>query len=161
MTEIKTKLKPFQKRPKDEPRPKTVHVVFWNGVHFSPLVKTTNERLEARLRDCLNDYAKGQRPGSMAAQFVAVSVAEGLSPSIFSIPEKSTGGTVAFMERREFWPMDGTELGGGVLLVQCETGIVEFWGGQGLHDDAYNPGIPGRKALLNLEVEDDGQAGDS
>jgi hypothetical protein len=119
-------------------------------------VKTTDERIEARLRECLNDYAKGHRPGSMAAQFVSISVAEGLPVEIFSIPEKSTGGTVAFMMRSEFWPMDGRELGGGVFLVDVASGATSFWGGQGLHpDDKYNPGIAGHAVLRDLEVFDD------
>lgn len=160
MTKIKDKL--VAKRPKAETPPKSVHVVFWNGVHFSPCVKTTNQGLEARLREAVNGYSKGERPGSMAAQFVSVSVAQGFPVSIYSIPEKSTGGTVAFLERREFWPMDGTELGGGVVLVHCESGHAQFWGGQGLHDDdAFNPGIPGQKSLWDLEINDDGEAGDS
>lgn len=156
MTRIKTKLTPVTKRQRDEAPAKPIHVVFWNGVHFSPCVKTTNERIEERLRECLNGYAKGMRPGAMAAQFVGISVAEGLDVSIFSIPEKSTGGTVAFLERREFWPLDRTELGGGVFLVQSETCRVEYWGGQGLWpDDQFNPGIPGHAELKDLEIIDD------
>lgn len=158
MTEIKDKPrgKPFQRR-KEERKPKTTHVVFWNGVHFSPCVKTTNERIEERLRSCINDYAKGHRPGSMSAQFVAITLAEGLPAEIFSLPEKNVGGTVAFMERPEFWPRDGRELGGGVFLIDVETGSCSYWGGQGLHeDDRFNPGIPAHAELRNVEIVDDG-----
>lgn len=158
--EIKEKLRPKppprKKAQKEEPE-KVCHVVFWNGVHFSPAIVTSNRRIEERLRDCLNDYAKGMQPGYTASQFVAISVAEGFQVGLFSLPEKSVGGTVAFIQRPEFWPREGRELAGGVFLVSVEDGMTSYWGGDGLDpEEGFNPGIPRNVCLKNVEIIDDG-----
>jgi hypothetical protein len=129
--------------------------VFWDGVGISPSISTTNARIEERLRDCINGYGKGLTPGVMAAEFVAISVAEGFGVGIHSLPQQSTGGTISYIQRPDYWPREGNA--GGVFLVHTETGETQYWGGDGLRpEEGFNPGVPRKAFLKDVEIIDDG-----
>ena len=126
---------------------KMAKVIFVDGFFVSPTIVTDWVSLESRLA-----RVRGKAPtvGEAAARFAAFSVAAGRPTWLQNTPEgRSYGGTLAAMERPEFWPggPEGNEAG--VFLVNIKDNRVLTWGGIG-----PEPDFPEHVKRIPMEVFD-------
>lgn len=105
-------------------------VIFADGFNVSPTIETTNRKLRERLARVVKECMS---PARAAALFAVQSYAGGYPMTLHNTPSgASYGGTIAGVQRQEFWPSMGDQAG--VFWVDMKDEWVEFWGGEGFTD---------------------------
>ncbi len=114
-------------------------VNFHDGFNLSPGIHTDDYALEDTIIALLNIIKDKPIVSLAAGVFVMLRTAasEDHEPEIFNVERTGSYGIKrSFCENPAYWPAAGDQFG--VVFVNIQTCLVEWWGGQGFDEGDYN-----------------------